>query len=205
MATEWTLRTRVFLNWTQSNIIRLQELRFDLHCSFNLFVNAWPRLWPKKFTDVAWQKSWKSRHRSCEVCLTFLNLSLCLKSSSNTRRALFRAFNIPRPLMWGPWNTGYTVYQAWGGSGWENLRNFWVKMWLRGRHQDTKIGWKARWSEIFQDLLWGVWLLRTLEKDTLQRFWYCCYTVIIKIIIIIINNNNDNNNKYLYSAYTFQC
>ena len=81
----------------------------------------------------------KSRQRSCEVCLTLLNLSLCLKSSSNTRRALFRAFNHPRPLIWGPWNTDFTVYQAWGWGGWENSRNFWVKMWLRGRHQDTKM------------------------------------------------------------------
>ena len=139
MAAEWTHRTRVFLNWTQSDIIRLQELWFDLHCFFNLFVNALPRFWHKEFTDVAWQKSWKSRHRSCEVCLTLLNLSLGLKSSGNSKRALFRAFNHPRILIWGPWNTGSTVYQAWGWGGWENLRKFWVKMWLRSRHQDTKM------------------------------------------------------------------
>ena len=35
----------------------------------------------------------KSRHRSCEVCLTLLNLSLGLKSSSNAKRALSRAIN----------------------------------------------------------------------------------------------------------------
>ena len=57
MAAEWTRRTRLFLNWTQSNIIRLQELRLDLHRFFNLLVNAWPHLWRKKFTDVAWQES----------------------------------------------------------------------------------------------------------------------------------------------------
>ena len=39
---------RVSLNWTQSNIIRLKELRFHLHRFFNLFVNAWPHLWHKK-------------------------------------------------------------------------------------------------------------------------------------------------------------
>ena len=133
MAAEWTHRTRVFLNWTQSDIIRLQELWFDLHCFFNLFVNALPRFWHKEFTDVAWQKSWKSRHRSCEVCLTLLNLSLGLKSSGNSKRALFRAFNHPRILIWDPRNTGFTVYQAWGWGGWENLRKFWVKMWLTPR------------------------------------------------------------------------
>ena len=42
----------------------------------------------------------KSRHRSCEVCLTLLNLSSGLKSSSNSKRALSRAFNQPRPLIW---------------------------------------------------------------------------------------------------------
>ena len=57
MAEEWTRRTRLFLNWPQSNIIRLQELRLDLHRFFNLLVNAWPHLWRKKFTDVAWQES----------------------------------------------------------------------------------------------------------------------------------------------------
>ena len=139
MATEWTLRTRVFLNWTQSNLIRLQELRFDLHRFVNLFFNVWPHLWRKNFADGAWQKSWKSRPWSCEVCVTLLNLSLCLKWSSNTRRVLFRAFNHLCPLMWGPWNTGFTVYQPWGEGGWENSRNFWVKMWLRGRHQDNKM------------------------------------------------------------------
>ena len=57
MATEWTHRTRVFLNWTQSNIIRLQELRFDLHRFFNLFVNVWPHLWHKTL------RMWHGRSR----------------------------------------------------------------------------------------------------------------------------------------------
>ena len=44
----------------------------------------------------------------------------------------------------GSVNTGFTVYQAWGGGGWGNPRKFWVKMWLRGRHQDTKMLVKKR-------------------------------------------------------------
>ena len=80
MAAEWTRRTRLFLNWSQSNIIRLQELRFDLHRFFNLFVNAWPHLWHKKIHGCGIAEVVKIKHRSCEVCLTLLNLSLCLKS-----------------------------------------------------------------------------------------------------------------------------
>ena len=101
----------------------------------------------------------KSRHRSCEVCLTLLNLSLGLKSSGNSKRALSGAFNHPRPLIWGPWNTGFTLYQAWGGGGWGELKEFLGEDVAEGQtpeHQD--IGWKVmRWSEIVQDRLGGAW------------------------------------------------
>ena len=69
--------SRVFLNWTQSNIIRLQELRFDLHRFLNLFVNAWRHFWHRNSRMWHGRNREKSRHRSCEVCLTLLNLSLC--------------------------------------------------------------------------------------------------------------------------------
>ena len=108
---------RVFLNWTQSNIIRLQELRFDLHRFLNLFVNAWRHFWHRNSRMWHGRNREKSRHRSCEVCLTLLNLSSGLKSLSNSKRTLSRGFNHPRPLIWVPWNTGYTVYQVWGGEG----------------------------------------------------------------------------------------
>ena len=109
--------SRVFLNWTQSNIIRLQELRFDLHRFFNLFVNAWRHFWHRNSRMWHGRYHEKSRHRSCEVCLTLLNLNLGLKSSGNSKRALSWDFNHPRPLIWVPWNTGFILYHAWG-EGW---------------------------------------------------------------------------------------
>ena len=38
-------RSEVKLKWTQSDIIRLQELGFDLYQFFNLFINTWLYLW----------------------------------------------------------------------------------------------------------------------------------------------------------------
>ena len=148
---------RVFLNWTQSNIIRLQELRFHLHRFFNLFVNAWPHLWHKKNSRMWHGRSReKSRHRSCEVCLTLLNLSSGLKSSSNSKRALSRAFNHPRPLIWVHYITSL-------GRGRGVLVGVRKPLEVSGedvaqgqtpRHQD--IGWKVR-CKIVQDWLGGAW------------------------------------------------
>ena len=94
--------SRVFLNWTQSNVIRLQELRFDLHRFLNLFVNAWRHFWHRNSRMWHGRNRQKSRHRSCEVSLTLLNLNLGLKPSGNSKRALSQAFNHPRPLIWAP-------------------------------------------------------------------------------------------------------
>ena len=151
--------SRVFLNWTQSNIIRLQELRFDLHRFLNLFVNAWRHLWHRNSRMWHCRNREKSRHRSCEVCLTLLNLNLGLKSSGNSKRALSRAFNHPRPLIWSPWNTGFILYQAWG-EGWvggpKEVLGEDVAEGQTPRHQD--VGWKVmRWSAIVQDRLGGAW------------------------------------------------
>ena len=139
--------SRVFLNWTQSSIIRLQELRFDLHRFFNLFVNAWRHFWHRNSRMWHGRNHEKSRHRSCEVCLTLLNLNLGLKSSGNSKRALSWDFN--HPVLWYGFREIQVSFYITPGvrGGWGNLRKFWVKMWLRGRHQDTKMLVEKWWGE----------------------------------------------------------
>ena len=93
---DWTRRTRVLFKWTRSNIIRLQELRFNLHRFFDVFVNAWPHLWHRNSRMWHGRSREKSRHRSCQVCYE-LRFKIIKEIPWE---ALLRPFNHPRPLIW---------------------------------------------------------------------------------------------------------
>ena len=65
---DWTRRTCVLFKWTLSNIIRLQELRFDIHRFVDLFGNGWSHLCHRNSRMWHGRSREKSRDRSCKVC-----------------------------------------------------------------------------------------------------------------------------------------